>query len=382
MTAVAPPAGDGSSLANIRLAVSQHSTGVTGAQASPWDQAAATPGAMLNVATQWATSLGKTRDAWRDLRDPVHKGEPNQRPPTNGEIAARAIRATQQTVGAIMGSLGLVKQALDVGFANLTAPLAAITPSLPAATIASPYIGTPHAHPTHPPSGPPPVPPTPCPSLGSVLLGVSPRVLINSMPAARCEDIGLAPSCCGLPPAWFKITTGSSNVFIGGARAARLGDICKACKNIPDPPPISAGKAMAAIGKAAAVASEVIAVAGVVGGALGIAADVAEAATEDDAAMAAAKALSAAMASVQMAADAAKMAVEKTMWKDPTVPPTGSIGAIIDPSHATVLIGGFPMINIPDPVSALLNRLKRYKASSPPSDAGEQSAGSTSCPPK
>lgn len=88
--------------------------------------------------------------------------------------------------------------------------------------------------------------------------------------------------------------------------------------------------------------------------------------------MAAAKALSAAMASAQMAMDAAKKAVEAMMWKDiPVLPPTGSIGAILDPSHATVLIGGFPMIDIPDPVSALLNRLKRYKAAAPsdgPSD--------------
>jgi hypothetical protein len=78
-----------------------------------------------------------------------------------------------------------------------------------------------------------------------------------------------------------------------------------------------------------------------------------------------------------MAADAAKKAVEATMWKDPTLPPTGSIGAIVDPSHATVLIGGFPMINIPDPVGALLNRLKRYKARAP---AGDEEAGGGSCP--
>jgi hypothetical protein len=80
------------------------------------------------------------------------------------------------------------------------------------------------------------------------------------------------------------------------------------------------------------------------------------------------------MASAQMAMDASKMAVENMMWKDvPVVPPTGSIGAIIDPSHVNVLIGGFPMINIPDPVSALLNRLKRYKAA--PADASGPGEG-------
>ncbi|MBR0655530.1 PAAR domain-containing protein [Plastoroseomonas arctica] len=317
-------------------------------------------------------------DAWSNINAPAHKGEPNERPPTAGEKTARVIRAAQATVGAAMGALGSLKTALDVGFADLTAPLAAMMPSLPAATLGSMYLGTPHAHPTHPPSGPPPVPPTPCPSMGAVLLGVTPRVLINSMPAARCDDIGLAPTCMGLPPAWFKIKTGSSNVFLGGARAARFGDICVACKNIPDPPSIPAGKVMAAIGKAADVASKAMHVAGIAGGVLGIAANVAEAAVEDDAAMASGKALAAAMEVAQMAMDQAKAAVEATMWKDPTLPPTGSIGAIIDPSHATVLIGGFPMINIPDPVSALLNRLKRYKAAPKPPD--DEGAGTGSCP--
>jgi RHS repeat-associated protein len=140
---------------------------------------------------------------------------------------------------------------------------------------------------------------------------------------------------------------------------------------VPETPSISAGAVMGAIGKAAGVAGTVMGYAGVAMGALGMAADLAEAAVEDSEAMASAKALSAAMAAAQMAMDAAKMAAEKMMWKDmPVVPPTGSIGAIVDPSHVNVLIGGFPMINIPDPVSALLHRLSRYKASSPPANEG------------
>ncbi|MFO1434506.1 MAG: PAAR domain-containing protein [Candidatus Competibacteraceae bacterium] len=351
-----PPGGGTPS--NLRLAVNQHISGVTGDRTSPWTRATDTPRAMLSVGANWAHSVGQARDAWANIRSPATPGGP---PPTAGQAAARTLRATQQTVGMIMGGLGLVKDALDAGFANLTAPIASVFPSLPAATLLSPYLGTPHAHPAHPPSGPPPLPPTPLPSIGMVLLGVTPRVLINYLPAARCDDIGLAPTCCGIPPAWFKIKTGSSNVFIGGSRAARLGDICQACKNIPEPPSLSAGKAMAAIGKAAGAASHAMVVGGIVAGGIGMAADVAEAAVEDDDAMAAAKALSAAMAAAQMAADATKMAVEATMWKDPTLPPTGSIGAIIDPSHATVLIGGFPMANIPNPVNAILNRLQRYK---------------------
>ncbi|MEJ8857874.1 PAAR domain-containing protein [Variovorax robiniae] len=365
--------GDGS-FGNLGLAVSQHASGVTGDQTSPWARAAGTPGEVMGVGTRWAHSLGQTRDAWANLTSPSKPGGP---PPTGGQVAARTLRATQQTVGALLGAFNMGKDMLDVGFANLTAPLAAIFPSLPAATLLSPYLGTPHCHPTHPPSGPPPIPPTPLPSLGMVTLGVTPRVLINYLPAARVEDIGLAPTCCGIPPAWFKIKTGSSNVFIGGMRAARIGDICQACKNIPEAPSIPAGRALAAIGKAAGAVSKAVAVGGYVAGGLGMAADIAEAAVEDDAAMASAKALSAAMAAAQMAADAAKMAVEATMWKDPTLPPTGSIGAIIDPSHATVLIGGFPMINIPNPADALLNRLKRYKAQSP---AESEKVGPKACP--
>jgi uncharacterized Zn-binding protein involved in type VI secretion len=356
-----------SSIDNLRLAVRQELSGVNRDQNSSWDRAANTPHEMLGAGTRWADSVGQTAAAWKNINAPVHPGEPNQRPPTKGEITARVLRAAQGTIGGILGGYNVLKDALDVGFANLTAPLAAVMPSLPAATLGSPYLGTPHAHPAHPPSGPPPVPPTPCPSFGSVLLGVTPRVLINSMPAARCEDIGLAPTCMGIPPAWFQIKTGSSNVFIGGARAARLGDICKACKNIPEAPGISAGKVMAAIGKAMHYG-------GMAAGALGIAADVAEAAVDDDKAMQSAKVLAAAMGAAQMAMDQAKAAVEKTMWKDPTLPPTGSMGAIIDPSHLTVLIGGFPMVNIPNPVDALLNRLSRLKAK-PQEEEEEPGAG-------
>lgn len=354
---------------SLSQAVSQKLDGVTGDNTSPLDRAANTPSEMLGVGKRLAESAGAAKDAWSKIGDKNAKGES----PSTGEKAARVIRATQQTVGVVMGGLSAAKDALDVGFANLTAPLAALAPSMPAATVMSPYIGTPHCHPTHPPSGPPPIPPTPLPSIGMVTLGMCVKVLINSMPAARADDIGLAPTCCGIPPAWFKIKTGSSNVFIGGSRAARLSDICQACKNIPDPPAMSLSK----IGKVADVAMKGIAAAGVVAGALGIAADIAESAVEDDAAMAAAKAMSAASASAQMAMDAAKQAVEKTMWKDPTLPPTGSIGAIVDPSHATVLIGGFPMINIPDPVNALLNKLKFYKAKPAPPEG--EVAGGGSC---
>lgn len=371
-----PPtsSGQASLPGNIGSAVDQHVQSANNDLSSPFAQAANTPNAMLGVAKSWATSVGATTKAWSDINAPSTPGGPA---PTPGVKTARAIRATQQTVAAVVGGLGLLKQALDVGFANLTAPLAAICPSLPAATLGSPYAGTPHAHPAHPPSGPPPVPPTPMPSFGVAMLSLNLKTLINGMPAARVDDIGLAPTCFGIPPAWFKIKTGSSNTFIGGVRAARLGDICKACPTIPEAPSISAGAVLGAIGKVAAVASKGLAVLGVVAGALGIAADLAETATADSEAEAANKAADAALSSAQMAADAGKMAAEAAMWKDPALPPTGSIGAIIDGSHTNVLIGGFPMVNIPDPVGALLNRLSRYQV--PPGEEEAPKAGTAAC---
>ena len=86
---------------------------------------------------------------------------------------------------------------------------------------------------------------------------------------------------------------------------------------------------------------------------LGMAGDVVEACAalaEGNAAMAGAKALNAVMSAAQMAADAAATAVEATMGTDPAGPsqPQG-IGAVLVPGAPTVLIGGFPMIQIPNP---------------------------------
>ncbi len=140
-----PPPGS-PSLGNLRLAVNQKASGVTGDQTSPWARAGNTPGEMLGVGKRWSDSVGQTASAWSNINAPANKGQPNERPATKAEVAARVLRAAQGTIGGIMGGLGLFKDALDVGFANLTAPIAAVFPSLPAATIMSPYLGTPHAH--------------------------------------------------------------------------------------------------------------------------------------------------------------------------------------------------------------------------------------------
>jgi uncharacterized Zn-binding protein involved in type VI secretion len=324
------------------------------------EQAGNTVSAMGGVATNWYDSFGKA------LEGPQNPPGANL---STGERVAQRVRQVQQIIGGVTGLIGLGQDMLNVGFANLTAPIAAVFPSLPAATIGMSYLGPPHAH-SHPPSLVPPAPPVPLPSLGPITLGTCVRVLINNMPAARCGDIGVAPTCGGIVP-FFQVKTGSSNTFIGGNRAARFLDVCTACSQADDRK-VEAGKFMQAVGKAAEVASTAIEVAGVVAGAASIAADVAEAAVEDDAAMASAKALSAAMTSAQMAADAAAKAMTKAMGKDPGIPP-GAMGALIL-GHPNVLIGGFPMVNIPNPVDYLLDKLKRF-APRPP--AIDDDAGST-----
>lgn len=227
---------------------------------------------------------------------------------------------------------------LNEGFANATNAVAQALPSFPAATLGSMAIGIPHAHVGHPPSAPLNIP---LPVIGMVALGTSVQVLINGLPAARCGDIGFNPTCCGLPPL-FEIFTGSSKVFIGGARAARMLDITYHCKITPDPGCVSRGVALAM--KAVATAAMVAGVAGKVAQVAGIAGDAIEAdsaAAEGDAAMASAMGMSAGMAAAQMAADAAAMALRATMGMDPCLPP-GTLGAIILGSP-NVLIGGFPM---------------------------------------
>jgi uncharacterized Zn-binding protein involved in type VI secretion len=343
-------------LDRLGMAIDQHASGVTGDRTSSLTRAAPghVAGEMGGVFTRW---WGNTKQA----TDNPLLHDANGNPVAFSSLGAAqqvavVLRTAANITGAIMGALSSVQDALNVGFANLTAPLAAVWPNFPAATLTSLYVGSPHGHP-HPPSYVP-APPTPgavvpLPSLGNVLVGNHIKTLIGSLPAARCGDIGLAPTCCAFTP-FFEIKTGSSNVFIGGKRAARMLDICKACQ--PSSP--------------MSVVDKVLAGAGMVAGAVAISADVAEAVVATEPAMEAAKALSAAMNAAQMAADAAALAVQAAMGKDPAVipgpGPTGAGPMVVSGAlvlgNPLVLIGGFPMVNIPDPVSLLLNKLAALRA--------------------
>ncbi len=223
-------------------------------------------------------------------------------------------------VGGVMGVIGAPQQIIDTAFAALTAPIAAMFPSMPAVTLLGMHVAPPHTH-THPPSFIPPAPPVPLPSLGMLVGAGSITVLLSGLPAARAGDIGLAVTCGSLAPP-FEVFTGSSNVFIGGARAARILDMTKHCN------PTSMGPVAAAMGAA-----------GVVAGAAG------------------AIGTGNAWAGAQAAADAAVLALKLLAGKDPGLPP--GMGVLMGPPIPNILIGGFPCPPVGDmAVSGLMKALK------------------------
>jgi uncharacterized Zn-binding protein involved in type VI secretion len=258
---------------------------------------------------------------------------------------------------------------LNEGFASATNFIANALPSFPAATLTSIAMGIPHAHTLHPPSGPPPIPPTPLPPIGPVMFGTSVQVLINGLPAARCGDLGLNPTCCGLPPI-FEIFTGSSNVFIGGKRAARVLDITYHCKpgSAGDQAKRGAALALEVAMKAAMVAGLAAQVAAIVG--------TAEEAGDpaNSPAMAAALGMSAGMMAAQMASDLVAMAMGALMGVDVCLPP-GTLGAITLNTSNDVLIGGFPMPSWMSVAQGLLKLIGTMRGRSE-GEEGRASSGS------
>lgn len=266
-----------------------------------------------------------------------------------------ALSYATQLAGGAMGLLNAGSTLLDAGFAVATTEIAAMMPSLPAAVIGGVlHVGTPfHAH-AHPPSLVPPAPPVPLPSIGTILMAGSVNVLINGVPAARAGDIGIALTCCSLAPPT-EIITGSSSVFIGGSRAARLFDVTR--HDNPTPVGVFA-KAMMAAGTAMGVlqtATEVMEASAAVDEAEKAQQETPGAEAEAAAAEAEGKALSATMSAAQAAADAAAMALELLIGKDPGIGP--GIGVLMGGSP-NVLIGGIPVPNLMECLKGLLKAAK------------------------
>ncbi|TCW62914.1 RHS repeat-associated core domain-containing protein [Burkholderia sp. SRS-25] len=245
-----------------------------------------------------------------------------------------------EAVNSLASLQGMPSQLLNTGIAQI--PLLDKMPGMPAATIGVPHLGTPHAH-SHPPSSG-----FPLPSVGATMGSGCLSVLIGGIPAARVLDIGIAPTCGGITP-YFDIQTGSSNTFIGGMRAARMGiDMTRHC-NPMGHVGHSGGEAASAAEKGGEVASEAAQVSGRAkalgragkawragNAAVGPASGAATAA--DDASQG--EIAAAAMMAAQTAADLAFMMLSNLMGKDPGIEP--SMGTLLagDP---TVLIGGFPL---------------------------------------
>jgi uncharacterized Zn-binding protein involved in type VI secretion len=255
------------------------------------------------------------------------------------KILADPIAAVQKVSGAIDAVKGLPEKLytnlVETGVAVATNAIAAMLPSFPAAQLGSLYVGAPHAH-SHPPSLIPPAPPVPLPSMGAITLGTCVRVLVGGMPAARVGDLGMAPTCGGLAP-YFTVFLGSSKVFFGGARAARMTDMCTVCS--PGSP-----RSMSVLSLALAAKSAIDDMAA------------ADETAQTDAAMGAAQALGAAMSAAQTAADAIAAVMTSLMGSDPAIPP--KLPGFIMLGAPTVLVAGVPVPATDAIAKWLKNKLK------------------------
>lgn len=318
-----------------------------------------------------------------------------------------ALGYVSQGLAGVLGVLDAPSTLLDTGFAMVTADIAAAFPAMPAAVIGlALHFGFLHAH-MHPPSLIPPAPPVPLPSIGTIMLAGAISVLINGIPAARAGDVGFALTCCSLaPPA--EIILGSSNVFIGGARAARMLDMTRHDNPVPMGvfSKVMAGAGMVAGGlgaitlamdagaskdaakdaasNAAAADAKAVdaALAGDAAAAAAAEADAAMASGEAAAASAAAsgQALGAALAAAQVAADAAALALSMLIGKDPGIGP--GVGLIMLGSP-NVLIGGFPCPNLMEALKGLMKAARGLRGRGKGNDGhdaeGAGGAGCTSC---
>lgn len=298
--------------------------------------------------------------------DPADAPSPTTPPPSAIELLPHALwgRITKTSLG---GAHKLPGDLLDttVAYALTCLPDFLSWPSSPAATIGTLHVGLPHVH-TLGGGGA---------SIGRLAMGGCASVLIYGKRAARLGDIGEATSCGAIMP-HYLVTTGSSNVFIGGARAARSIDITRHCGTLAPSifslrkmalkiPAKIAEEAVEAFGN---VAKGFVSKGAVAGVTLATRTDSSrkpvfsrmramKARIEGDESMAQAHeaeaeghALALKTASEQASSDTLVSLVSLTVGIDPALPPC--YGMLFAPS-STVCIGGFPT---PD-IGGMLNGL-------------------------
>jgi YD repeat-containing protein len=303
--------------------------------------------------------------------------EPPAEPPNQARDVEKILAKPQNLV------VG-VGDKVNYGIAKATLGISRVLPCFPAARLfIDMVIGFPHYH-THPPNLTPPSPPVFLPSIGPVILAGAQNVLINGLPAARCGDIGFGAWCGGYYPL-FEVFTGSSHVFIGGARAARAYiDFTRHCsasffrkkyvgkhrskppkKKDPDEPGKDTpgkqrkpekprkeidieklGLAATAVGMVYTMMLQGVGLQATATDLENAQAALEETESPSDVAAAQVKVeaaeLELAMTQRQTAADLAAMALSVGMGMDPGVPPLLCLGKFLTGS-LNVLIGGFPM---------------------------------------
>jgi uncharacterized Zn-binding protein involved in type VI secretion len=179
------------------------------------------------VLKQSMEDLGKAvagRDWNRSSWDGVGKGMAQQARALGNQALDLIHLGKGKSPQGVLGHIGAAFGLLTAAEQLVSMPLSRIPfPALPAVRIGDFDVGLPHGHP-HPPNTPP-APPMMLPSTGPVIpipfVSGAGNVLINGLPAARCGDMGLGIWCGGYFPL-YEIKLGSSNVWIEGARAARL----------------------------------------------------------------------------------------------------------------------------------------------------------------
>src|SRR5262245_6791653 len=274
---------------------------------------------------------------------PDHSSNEPLPPPPN------PARAVQSFVGEVMSVAFKPLDLLNLGAAKLTNALANAVSRCPAVRLFRDMVlAWPHSHPHPPTFG------FPLPSIGPVICAGAVNVLINGLPAVRSGDVGFGVWCGGYYPL-FEVFTGSSNVFIGGARATRqFIDFTKHC--LPGIPGFKGVKGAKKGFKGLSKLDKAMMALPVAMGALGMAAALGDsmgyqemadsAESESDAKEAAAKSaaagIEATMAGLQVAADMAAMALSIGMGKDPGFTPLNCWGKFITGS-LNVRIGGLPI---------------------------------------
>jgi RHS repeat-associated protein len=295
-----------------------------------------------------------------------------------------------------------VQTALDTPnylLAAATKGISDFLPCMPAARLYSDLVfqfGHIHLH-----------PPTfgfPLPSVGPILASGAVNVLINGLPAARNGDYGLSVWCGGYFPI-FEIMFGSSHVFIGGSRAARmLMDFTLHC--LPDF--FSKGKKMKVMNKRLArtaakmaanaalkqAAQSALIAGGMKGLQLAAKAEQAEVSENEvdsenqaaaDAAQASAEAqaagVEALMTGLQIAADAAAAAMGLFMGRDAGI---GFPMGFIMMGSPNVVIGGFPMVGTSTILKGLGKvlkaKLRKLQMKLPPGKLRRSMCFLTGCP--